>query len=144
LVSPQTILKNNELTFAEKAISLNSEGKKIFRAGDIAVVNIDLAFAQDSSGPLAIKPFNDMGIDKLWNPSKVLLIIDYTYPAADEKVANLHIMMREFADKQGCEIDKGNISHQYVLENISVPGMMILGADSHTTQAGCLGIPQKT
>ncbi|MEE9585861.1 MAG: aconitase/3-isopropylmalate dehydratase large subunit family protein [Nitrososphaerales archaeon] len=137
--SASTILKNDGLTFAEKAISLNSDGEKIHRAGDTAVVNIDWAFAQDSSGPLAIKSFEEMGIDKLWDPSRVLLVIDHTYPAADEKVANLHSMIRKFVSKHGCRIEEGNISHQYVLENIAAPGMIIFGADSHTTQAGCIG-----
>ncbi len=138
--SPSQILKNETLTFAEKAISLKAlDGKKVQRTGDIAVVKIDLAMAQDSTGPLAIRVLEEMGINKLWNPKRVLLVIDHTYPAADEKVANLHALMRNFAFKHGCVLVEGSISHQQILEEYAKPGLMILGADSHTCQAGCVG-----
>jgi 3-isopropylmalate/(R)-2-methylmalate dehydratase large subunit len=101
-------------------------------------VNVDLAMAQDSTGPLAIRSFTEMGINKPYDPSKVLLVIDHTFPAADEKVANMHAMMRDFVSKYNCLLVEGSISHQYILEYLAVPGMMILGADSHTCQAGCL------
>jgi 3-isopropylmalate/(R)-2-methylmalate dehydratase large subunit len=151
--SAKETLKNNSLTFAEKALSVKSAldlspsssntGKdsrvKHLKAGDIAIVNVDLAMAQDSTGPLAIKSLKEMRIDKLRDPSKVLLVIDHTFPAADEKVANLHAMMREFAADQGCMLVEGSISHQHILEYLASPGMIILGADSHTCQAGCVG-----
>ncbi|MFL6494808.1 MAG: aconitase/3-isopropylmalate dehydratase large subunit family protein [Nitrososphaera sp.] len=151
------ILKNNSLTFAEKALSIksvqdasylsssassnatNSSLLRQLNAGDIAIVAVDLAMAQDSTGPLAIKSLKEMRIDKIQDPSKVLLIIDHTFPAADEKVANLHAMMREFAANQGCMLVEGSISHQHILEYLASPGMIILGADSHTCQAGCVG-----
>jgi 3-isopropylmalate/(R)-2-methylmalate dehydratase large subunit len=95
--------------------------------------------AQDSTGPLAIRSLNEMNIDSLHNAAKTLLVIDHTFPAADEKVANLHAMMRDFASTHKCLLVEGSISHQYILEYLAAPGMMILGADSHTCQAGCLG-----
>ena len=150
--SAKEILKDNSLTFAEKALSMrsvmdlsspsntsNGSSLKQLKAGDIAIVNVDLAMAQDSTGPLAIKSLKEMRIDKLRDPSKVLLVIDHTFPAADEKVANLHAMMREFAADQGCMLVEGSISHQHIQEYLASPGMIILGADSHTCQAGCVG-----
>lgn len=135
----KTILNDNSLTIAEKLISIkNVETKSVSMPGDIVIVSVDLAMAQDSTGPLAIRSFTEMGINKLYDPSKVLLVIDHTFPAADEKVANLHAMMRDFVSKHNCLLVEGSISHQYILEYLAVPGMMILGADSHTCQAGCL------
>jgi 3-isopropylmalate/(R)-2-methylmalate dehydratase large subunit len=139
-------LEDSSLTFAEKAISIKSltlknkqgEVSKPSMAGDIAIVDVDLAMAQDSTGPLAIRSLNEMRVNKLFNPSRVLLVIDHTFPAADEKVANLHAMMRGFASKHSCMLVEGSISHQHILEYLAVPGMMILGADSHTCQAGCI------
>src|ERR671923_1121960 len=98
----QGIISDNSLTFAEKVISikglqLNDGDDKKSRqlmAGDIAVVAVDLSMAQDSTGPLAIRSLNEMRLDKIHNPKRVLLVIDHTFPAADEKVANLHAMMR--------------------------------------------------
>jgi 3-isopropylmalate/(R)-2-methylmalate dehydratase large subunit len=146
------IIRDNSLTFAEKALSIKSaspysktdngrgaKGLKHLSAGDIAIVNVDLAMAQDSTGPLAIKSLKEMRIDKLLDPSKVLLVIDHTFPATDEKIANLHAMMRVFAAEHGCMLIEGSISHQYILEFLASPGMTILGADSHTCQAGCVG-----
>jgi 3-isopropylmalate/(R)-2-methylmalate dehydratase large subunit len=141
----KSILNDNSLTFAEKAISLknaqtkgdsDNESKVVSIAGDIVIVDVDLAMAQDSTGPLAIRSLNEMGIDKLHDPSKVLLVIDHTFPAADEKVANLHELIRDFAFKHNCMLVEGSISHQHILEYLATPGMMILGADSHTCQAG--------
>ena len=144
--SIKNILEDSSLTFAEKAISIKSltlknkqgEVSKPSMAGDIAIVDVDLAMAQDSTGPLAIRSLNEMRVNKLFNPSRVLLVIDHTFPAADEKVANLHAMMRGFASKHSCMLVEGSISHQHILEYLAVPGMMILGADSHTCQAGCI------
>jgi 3-isopropylmalate/(R)-2-methylmalate dehydratase large subunit len=139
------ILDDKSLTFAEKLISMknveiqNEKSRTISMPGDIVTVDVDLAMAQDSTGPLAIRSINEMGIDKVYDPSKVLLVIDHTFPAADEKVANLHHLMRDFASKHSCMLVEGSISHQYILEYLAAPGMMILGADSHTCQAGCVG-----
>jgi 3-isopropylmalate/(R)-2-methylmalate dehydratase large subunit len=149
--SATKILNDDSMTFAEKAISIKnnqssqnnnqnqSSAAKLSMAGDIEVVSVDLAMAQDSTGPLAIRSLNEMRIDKLYDPSKVLLVIDHTFPAADEKVANLHAMMRVFASKHGCMLVEGSISHQHILESLAYPGMMIFGGDSNTCQAGCLG-----
>lgn len=136
----KSIVDDNSLTFAEKAITIKDVemNNRKFMAGDIVVVSVDLAMAQDSTGPLAIRSLSEMGIDKLHDPSKTLLVIDHTFPAADEKVANLHAMIRDFVSKHNCLLVEGSISHQYILEYLADSGMMILGADSHTCQAGCL------
>ncbi|MFL6399890.1 MAG: hypothetical protein ACJ72J_09980, partial [Nitrososphaeraceae archaeon] len=118
----KSTIDNKSLTFAEKLInikknveSINKNTNTLSMAGDIAIVNVDLAMAQDSTGPLAIRSLNEMGIDKIYDPSKVLLVIDHTFPAADEKVANLHHLMRDFASKHSCILVEGSISHQYIL-----------------------------
>src|SRR6266705_5765086 len=95
--------------------------------------------AQDSTGPLAIKVFGEMGVPRVWDASKIHLVIDHSFPAPDEKVANLHHLMREFVKKQGVRLVEGSISHQHLLENHVVPGMVLFGADSHTCQGGALG-----
>ncbi len=136
----QGILNDASLTFAEKIISVRAKGtEKVHRPGDITVLPADLAMAQDSTGPLAIKVFGDMGAPKVWDPSRIHLVIDHTFPAADEKVANLHHLMREFVKKYGVRLVEGSISHQHLLENHVVPGMVLFGADSHTCQGGAVG-----
>jgi len=85
------IVDNQTLTFAEKLINVKKNGAEqvnkknvntLSRTGDIAIVNVDLAMAQDSTGPLAIRSLNEMGIETLYDPSKVLLVIDHTFPAS--------------------------------------------------------------
>ena len=133
-------MNDASLTFAEKIISVRAKGtEKVHRPGDITVLPADLAMAQDSTGPLAIKVFGDMGAPKVWDPSRIHLVIDHTFPAADEKVANLHHLMREFVKKYGVRLVEGSISHQHLLENHVVPGMVLFGADSHTCQGGAVG-----
>ncbi len=136
----QDILNDNSLTFAEKIISLRADtGKKIHHPGDITVIPADMAMAQDSTGPLAIKVFNEMGVEKVWDPTRIHLAIDHSFPAPDEKVANLHQLMRAFQKKHRVRLVEGSISHQHLLENHIVPGMILFGADSHTCQGGAVG-----
>ena len=139
-LSRQEILNDGSLTFAEKIISARAEGgEKVHHPGEITVLPVDMAMAQDSTGPLAIKVFGEMGVPKVWDPSRIHLVIDHTFPAADEKVANLHHLMRDFAKKHGVRLVEGSISHQHLLENHIVPGMVLFGADSHTCQGGAVG-----
>ena len=136
----QDVLTDDSLTFAEKIISVRADGgEKVHHSGDITVIPADLAMAQDSTGPLAIKVFGEMGVPKVWDPSKIHLAIDHSFPAPDEKVANLHHLMREFVKKSGVRLVEGSISHQHLLENHIVPGMVLFGADSHTCQGGAVG-----
>jgi len=136
----QDILTDDALTFAEKIISVRAGGgEKTHHPGDITVIPADLAMAQDSTGPLAIKVFGEMGVPRVWDPSKIHLVIDHSFPAPDEKVANLHHLMREFVKKYGVRLVEGSISHQHLLENHIVPGMVLFGADSHTCQGGAVG-----
>src|SRR5881296_4106672 len=134
------MLNDDSLTFAEKVISIKADGgRKVHHAGEIAVLPADMAMAQDSTGPLAIKVFREMGVQKVWDPKKIHLVIDHSFPAPDEKIANLHILIREFVKQQGVRLVEGSISHQHLLENHVIPGMVLFGADSHTCQAGAIG-----
>jgi len=135
------VLADQSLTFSEKILSLkrSDEPNKIALSNDIIVAKVDLAMAHDGTAPLAIKVLEELGIKKIWDSNKVILHIDHTYPASSEQIANFHSIMRKFAINQGCHIQEGNICHQYMLEKFVVPGMLIIGADSHTTTQGSLG-----
>ncbi|CAN5861104.1 3-isopropylmalate dehydratase large subunit [soil metagenome] len=127
-------------TLAEKIISEHA-GHDV-QAGDIAIVEVDGAMATDATAPFAIKAFKEMGGTKLWNADKVSLILDHATPAPNERVANLHQLMREFAGETGCyfyDVGEG-ICHQLMVENAHVrPGHIFVGADSHTPTYGALG-----
>jgi 3-isopropylmalate/(R)-2-methylmalate dehydratase large subunit len=127
------------LTIAEK-IASRAAGR-IVRAGEIAVVRVDGVMATDATAPMAIQAFRQMGGRKVWNPLRVSLVIDHAAPAPNERAANLHTMMRQFAREQGCHFyDVGaGICHQLMVEHGHVrPGYLFLGADSHTPTYGAL------
>ena len=126
-------------TTAEKILS-NHAGHDVY-AGDLAIVNVDGVMASDATGPFAIKSFQDMGGTKLWSPERVSLVLDHATPAPNERISNLHRMMRDFAAETGCHFyDVGEgICHQLMVENEHVkPGDLFLGADSHTPTYGAL------
>ncbi|MEM0083312.1 MAG: 3-isopropylmalate dehydratase large subunit, partial [Candidatus Nezhaarchaeales archaeon] len=113
--------------------------KSIKRTGEIAIVKVDLAAGQDGTSPLAIKVFEEMGGEKVWDPSKVLLVLDHTYPSSSAEISNLHKIMRLFSRKHNVRLVEGSIIHQVILEEYATPGMLIVGADSHTTTHGAVG-----
>jgi 3-isopropylmalate/(R)-2-methylmalate dehydratase large subunit len=127
------------LTMAEKILS-QKVGKTV-TAGEIIVSNIDFLLAHDGTAPLAIEQFSKLEVEKVFDPSKILLVIDHAGPSPSDKVSNIHKMMREFARKQGCHFrDVGyGVCHQIVVEEFAEPGMVVIGADSHTCTHGALG-----
>jgi 3-isopropylmalate/(R)-2-methylmalate dehydratase large subunit len=102
------VLEDEGLTFVEKAMFLHGTDQKVVRAKDITILKIDFSFAQDSSGPLAIRSLKEIGIQKVWDPIRILLVIDHTYPASDVRVADLRTMIKEFVEEPGCLVEKGN------------------------------------
>ena len=127
-------------TIAEKIIS-NNAGKKVY-ADELVIVPVDGTLASDTTAPLAIAAFHEMGGTHLWEPEKCFLILDHASPAPNAHIANLHIQIREFANKQKCRLyDIGEgICHQLMVENQHVkPGTIFIGADSHTCTYGAVG-----
>ncbi len=125
---------------AEQIISQHAG--KIVKAGDIVVVPVDGAMATDATAPFAIKAFREMGGTQLWDAGKVSLVIDHASPPPNERAANLHRIMRDFAAEMGCRLyDVGDgICHQLMMENGHVqPGDIFIGADSHTLTLGAIG-----
>lgn len=126
-------------TIAEKIISAHA-GKTVYK-DEIAIVPVDGTMASDTTAPLTIKAFESMGGKRVWDPAKCFLVIDHAAPAPNERIANLHVMMREFAQAQKCRLfDAGmGICHQLMVEQQIVrPGQLFIGADSHTCTYGAV------
>ncbi|NLV92024.1 MAG: 3-isopropylmalate dehydratase large subunit [Firmicutes bacterium] len=126
-------------TLAEKILSRRS-GRHL-RAGDLAVVNVDLTITQDGTGPLAVRQLEKMGLVQAACPERTILFIDHAAPSPRRELSNDHILLREFAAKTGAVLsDVGaGVCHQIVAEEYARPGDVIIGADSHTCMAGALG-----
>ncbi len=127
------------LTIAEKIIYQHTG--TLTRAGGIAITPVDGAMATDTTAPMAIRAFGEMGGERVWDADRFHLVIDHAAPAPNERIANLHKLMRDFADEQGSSLyDIGQgICHQIMVEKQHVkPGHIFIGADSHTSTYGAL------
>lgn len=111
------------------------------RAGDIVIAPVDLAFVQDTTGPLTIRQFQESGHSDLANPQRSAIFLDHAIPSPNRQLSNDHQFLRRFAKETGCLIFEGGngICHQLVAEQFANPGDVIVGADSHTVTAGALG-----
>ena len=128
-------------TAAEKIISAKAGVDA--RAGDFVVACADLAMIHDTTGPIAIKAFREYGREKVWDPSKMVIVLDHATPSPNERISNLHMLLREFAARQGITLfDAGEgVCHQLVVEKgLVLPGGLAVGADSHTCTYGAMGV----
>lgn len=126
-------------TLAEKILSQKS-GSDAW-SGDIVIAQVDLVFAQDTTGPLTIQQFQATGFERLANSPKTALFLDHAAPSPHKGLSNDHVFLRRFAQQTGCLVyDVGDgVCHQLVVESLAKPGDVIVGADSHTVTAGGLG-----
>ncbi len=126
-------------TLAEKILSAKLDTEAC--AGNIVVVPLDLVFAHDASGPLALRQLNETNLNTIHNPERTILFIDHSAPSSAKELSNDHVFLRRFAEEKGIflsDIGEG-ICHQIVAESFANPGDVIVGADSHTVTAGALG-----
>lgn len=127
-------------TLSEKILG-RASGKTV-GAGEFVIADIDLAMAHDGTGPLAISRFRELGGKKVWDANKIIFVFDHVAPSAHEGSSKVQKEMREFAREQGVRLyDVGaGVCHQLLPELGHVkPGMLIVGADSHTCTYGALG-----
>lgn len=128
-------------TISERILARASGNKKV-EAGEIVDASVDLAMSHDNAA-LVSKVFKEIGVDKVWDPDKIVIILDHRAPANIIKAAEAHKSIREFVKSQNIknfyDIGEG-ICHQVVPEKGFVkPGMLIVGTDSHTTTYGAFG-----
>ncbi len=126
-------------TLSEKIIGEHC-GREV-KAGEVVIVNVDLSYVQDGTGPLTVRRMIEMGLEKAYNPKKTIFFLDHASPSPRMELSNDHELLREFARKAGIILsDVGNgISHHNSLEKYACPGDIIVGADSHTCTNGALG-----
>ena len=128
-------------TIAEKIFSAHAGTDA--RAGDIVIADVDFVMGQDGTSPLAIKALEAMGVDKVFDPKKVAVIIDHSSPSPLEGVSALHTIMRDFGKRTGAKVyDVGcGVCHQLIPEmGHVVPGDLMVGCDSHTCTYGALNV----
>ncbi len=130
------------MTMAEKILA-KASGNKETEAGEIIMANIDVAMTHDLTGPLSVESFEKIGVEKVWDPEKIVIVFDHQVPADSLNAANNHMIMRKFVKEQGIQnfydVREG-VCHQVLPEKGHVvPGEVVVGTDSHTCTHGALG-----
>lgn len=130
------------LTLAEKILA-RAAGRDAVAPGEFLVADIDLAMAHDIFAAQIFSELRTVGIENVWDPSRVAIVIDHLVPAPSAQAAELHRRIREEVEAFGIDYFSdagGGICHQLLAEDgRSRPGMLIVGTDSHTTTQGALG-----
>ncbi len=127
-------------TLAQKIIKEHLVSGEM-KAGSEISIRIDQTLTQDSTGTMAYLQFEAMGIDKVKTKKSVAYIDHNTIQSGFEN-ADDHKYIQTVTNKHGIYFSRpGNgICHQVQLERFGVPGMTLLGSDSHTPTGGGLGM----
>ncbi|MEM2177961.1 MAG: 3-isopropylmalate dehydratase large subunit [Candidatus Methanomethylicaceae archaeon] len=129
------------MTISEKILA-KASGKKSVTPGEYIVGKIDLAMIHDLTGPLTLNVLKQIGEDKPFDSNKIVIIFDHQVPANSTITAELHKQLRIYAKKYNIklhDVGRQGICHQILAEEYVKPGMLIVGADSHTCTLGALG-----
>jgi len=129
-------------TLTEKLLAAHC-GREEVRSGEFINASVDLVLANDITAPLAIEEFQRLGVSKVFDPGKVVMVPDHFCPNKDIQSAEQAKLMREFAKEQGLvyfEVGRMGIEHVLLPEQgLVLPEQVIVGADSHTCTYGALG-----
>jgi 3-isopropylmalate/(R)-2-methylmalate dehydratase large subunit len=125
-----------------EAIIAAHTGDKV-APGAICQVKVDFAFVNDITGAPAIEEFKKMGGDRVFDPQRCAIVPDHFTPNKDIASAEQVKRAREFAREQGLlywEVGRVGVEHAFLPEQgLTLPGEIVIGADSHTCTYGALG-----
>jgi aconitate hydratase len=111
------------------------------KPGAAISLQMDQALLQDATGTMALMQFEELGVPRV-KVERAVQYVDHNVVQLDFKNPDDHRMLQALARKHGLHFSRpGNgISHYIHMERFGKPGQTMLGADSHTTQAGCVGM----
>ncbi|RLI01009.1 3-isopropylmalate dehydratase large subunit [Candidatus Bathyarchaeota archaeon] len=127
-----------------KKILAKACGKSKVESGEFIEAKVDVVMINDLTGPLTIDAFEKFKVKKIWDRSRIVVILDHQVPADRVQSAELHKKLRKFVFEYGIvnfyDVGRGGICHQVLAEGGHVkPGDLVVGADSHTCTLGALG-----
>ncbi len=131
------------MTLSEKILAAHV-GQDEVRAGEFLDVPVDVVLSNDITAPIAIREFEKLGVERVFDPGRVVMVPDHFAPNKDIKSAEQCRIVREFAREQFLphyyEVGQMGIEHVLLPEQGLVgPGDVVVGADSHTCTYGALG-----
>ncbi|MBN1249001.1 MAG: 3-isopropylmalate dehydratase large subunit [Anaerolineae bacterium] len=134
-----------EKILAEHIVDGQTSGDKPdLHPGDLVEVAVDVVLSNDITAPIALREFEKLGVDRVFDPDKVVMVADHFAPNKDIKSAEQCAMIRRFAREQNLphHYDVGRMGIEHVLlpeQGLVLPGDVVVGADSHTCTYGALG-----
>lgn len=131
------------MTIAEKILAAHA-GLDEVEPGQLIECDLDLVLSNDVTTPIAVSEFRKIGVDRVFDPEKVVLVPDHYTPNKDIKSAEQAKIVRDFAREQGIthyyEVGCMGVEHALLPEQgVCGAGDLIIGADSHTCTYGALG-----
>ena len=128
------------LTIAQKIIKAHLLEGDMTPGSEVAL-RIDQTLTQDATGTMAYLEFEAIGIPRVRTKLSVAYIDHNTLQSGFEN-ADDHRYIQSVAKKYGIRFSRpGNgICHQVHLERFGVPGMTLIGSDSHTPTCGGIGM----
>src|SRR3954471_23081184 len=104
-------------------------------------VDVDQILVEDATGTMTGMQFELLGADDVTVPLAVVYV-DHNVLQIDDKNMQDHHYLRSFAERYGLRYSPPGhgISHYIHIERFARPGQLLLGADSHTTTSGALGM----
>ena len=131
------------MTMTEKILAAHA-GLPAVQSGQLILVNLDLVLGNDITSPVAIKEFNRLGKEQVFDKEKVTMVMDHFAPNKDIKAAEQCKMCRDFCDEKEVVnfFDVGTMGIEHALlpeKGLVVAGDVVIGADSHTCTYGALG-----
>ena len=130
-------------TISQKILSRASGYDGMAEPGEIVEAEIDYAMSHDGTSVLAIRSFQEMGSERVWDPERVVVPYDHIVPANNETAADLQREVRNWAREQNIShfFDCGTgVCHQVFPEQgFALPGTLLVGADSHSCTYGAFG-----
>ena len=127
-------------TIAEQILTEHLVEGKLEEGAEIGLA-IDQTLTQDATGTMVYLEFETLGIPTV--QSKVAVsYVDHNILQADSRNPDDHRYLQSCAEKFGVIFSPpGNgVSHHVHRQRFGIPGQTLLGADSHTTTGGCLGM----
>jgi 3-isopropylmalate/(R)-2-methylmalate dehydratase large subunit len=130
-------------TITEKILAKHA-GLAAVEPGQLIMAKVDVALGNDITAPIAIKEFKRSGALKLFDPERVILVMDHFAPNKDIQAANQVKIVRDFAMQHQLrnfyDVGEAGIEHALLPEKgLVLPGDLIIGGDSHTVTYGALG-----
>ena len=131
------------MTMTQKILAHHA-GLESVRPGQLIQAKLDLVLGNDITTPVAINEFEAAGFDKVFDKSKIALVMDHFAPNKDIKAATQCKQCRSFARRFAIDhyYDVGEMGIEHALlpeKGLVAPGEAVIGADSHTCTYGALG-----